>query len=206
MLSVLPFKVDLISVNCLTRDLSCLVTFFSSWCILLDLAMRRTIGLGKQRVELYCFIALAMKQFVTKPSSPNNRLAYNLTISSTNIWHNRLGHASPSRLSFIAKTFLNFSVESNNACLICPLVNQCRFPFSNNVISSTKPFEMIHCYIWGSYRHLSYIGAYSFLTIVDDYTRFTWIFLCNTKMKHNLFLKCFFSYVSTQFERRIKTF
>ena len=46
-LSVPTFKVDLISVSRLTRGLSCLVTFFPYWCILHDLAMRRTIGLGK---------------------------------------------------------------------------------------------------------------------------------------------------------------
>ncbi|KDO41801.1 hypothetical protein CISIN_1g037253mg [Citrus sinensis] len=76
-----------------------------------DLAMRSTIGL----------VALATKQSVTKPSSSNNRAVCNLTISSTDLWHNRLGHISYSRLSFIAKNFLNFSVESNNACLICSL-------------------------------------------------------------------------------------
>ena len=46
-LSVPTFKVDLISISRLTRGLNCSVTFFHYWCILQDLATRRTIGLGK---------------------------------------------------------------------------------------------------------------------------------------------------------------
>ena len=43
-----------------------------------------------------------------------------------------------------------------------------------------KPFDLIHCDIWGRYKYSSLSGAHYFLTIIDDYKRFTWIFL----MKH----------------------
>ena len=65
---------------------------------------------------------------------------------------------------------------------------------------------MIHCDIWSRYRHISITGAYYFLTIVDDYTRFTWIFLMRRKNETQSLLKRFFSHVSTQFDCRIKTF
>nr|TKR89916.1 hypothetical protein D5086_0000238510 [Populus alba] len=45
-LSVPTFKVDLMSVSRLTRSLNCSVTFLPYWCILQDLATRRTIGLA----------------------------------------------------------------------------------------------------------------------------------------------------------------
>ena len=139
-LSVPTFKVGLISVNCLTRGLNCSVTFFPYWCILQDLATRRTIGLGKQHDGLYYLVALATEKYLTNHSSSTNQPACNLAISSTDLWHSRLGHVSPSCLSFIAKNFLNFSVQSNNACPICPLAKQSRLPFGTSVISSTKPF------------------------------------------------------------------
>jgi hypothetical protein len=47
-LGVPSFKVDLMSVSRITRDLHCSVTFFRYWCILQDLRMKKTIGLGKQ--------------------------------------------------------------------------------------------------------------------------------------------------------------
>ncbi|RVX10168.1 Retrovirus-related Pol polyprotein from transposon RE1 [Vitis vinifera] len=99
-----------------------------------NLATRRTIGLGKQRDGLYYLVALATEKSLTNHSSSTNQPACNLAISSTDLWHSRLGHVSPSRLSFIAKNFLNFSVQSNNACPICPLAKQSRLPFDNGVI------------------------------------------------------------------------
>lgn len=201
-LFVPKLKVDLMSVSRLTRGLNCSVTFFPYWCILQDLTTKRTIGLGKQRDGLYYSVALATKKSVTNPST--NRPACNLTIS-TDLWL-ILGHVSPSCLSFIAKHFLNFSIQHNNACHICPLAKQSRLPFNTSSISSTRPFEMIHCDIWGRYRHPSLSGAFYFLTIVDDFTRFTWIFLMRHKDEAQPLLKCFFHYTLIQFESRIKTF
>ena len=49
-------------------------------------------------------------------------------------------------------------------------------------------------------------GAHYFLTIVDDYTRFTWIFMMKHKNEAQPLIKRFFSYVSTQFASHIKKF
>jgi hypothetical protein len=148
--------------------------------------------LGKQRNGLYYLVALATEKSLTNLSSSTNRPVCNLTISSTDLCHSRLGHVSPSRLSFIAKNFLNFSIESKNACHTCPLAKQSRLPFGTSTISSTKPFDIIHCDIWGCYRHSSISDANYFLTIVDDYTRFTWIFLMRHKTEAQPILKHFF--------------
>ena len=110
---------------------------------------------------------------------------------------------SPPHLSFIAKKFSNFFVQSNNTCLICLLAKQSRLPFSPSVISSIKPFKIIHCDIRGCYRHPSFSGAYYFFTIVDDYTCFTRIFLMRHKDETQSLLKHCFSYVLTQFKTHI---
>ena len=137
-LCVPTFKVNLMSVSRLTRDLNCSMTFFPHWCVLQDLATRRMIGLGKQRDGLYYLAALTRKIGTTSHSSPNHQPTCNLTTSSTDLWHSRLGHISHSHLSFIAKNFLKFSIQSNNACPICPLAKQHRLPFGTSEISSKK--------------------------------------------------------------------
>ena len=110
-LCVPTFKVNLMSVSRLTRDLNCSMTFFPHWCVLQDLATRRMIGLGKQRDGLYYLAALTTRKIgTTSHSSPNHQPTCNLTTSSTDLWHSRLGHISHSRLSFIAKNFLKFSI------------------------------------------------------------------------------------------------
>jgi hypothetical protein len=47
-LGVPSFKVDLMSLSRVTRDLNCSVTYFPHWCILQDLTTRKMIGLGEQ--------------------------------------------------------------------------------------------------------------------------------------------------------------
>ena len=109
-------------------------------------------------------------------------------------------------MSFIAKNFLKFSIQSNNTCPIFPLAKQHHLPIGTSEISSKKPIDFIHCDIWGRYKYSSLSDAHYFLTIVDDYTRFTWIFLMKHKHEAQPLIKHFFSYVSTQFESHIKIF
>src|SRR5688572_20434543 len=56
-----------------------------------------------------------------------------------------------------------------------------RLPFSSSSIKSTNPFQLIHFDVWGPYTQKTYTSCSCFLTIVDDFTRCTWVFL----MKHN---------------------
>ena len=69
-----------------------------------------------------------------------------------------------------------------------------------------KSFDLIHCDIWGHYKYSSLSGAHYFLTIIDDYTHFTWIFLMKHKDEAQPLIKRFFNYVSTEFESHIKNF
>ncbi|CAL8150570.1 unnamed protein product [Prunus armeniaca] len=205
-LGVPSFKVDLMSVSQVTRSLNCSVTFFPSWCILQDLTTKKTIGLGKQRDGLYYLVALASTtlspKFRSSAAIASHPSCSHVT-SSTDLWHRRLGHLSSSRLDFMAKNLLNFPFKSNNPCDVCALAKQCRLPFSASSISSVRPFELIHCDIWGPYKIPSFSGAKYFLTIVDDYSRFTWAFFMQHKSETQHLLTNFFSFVKTQFAASI---
>ena len=167
---------------------------------------RTTIGLGKQRDGLYYLVALASKKSrpdLRHSTSIASRSSCSHVISSTDLWHRRLGHLSSSRLDFMAKNLLNFPFKSNNACDVCALAKQRRLLFSTSSISSVRPFELIHCDIWGPYRIASLSGAKYFLTIVDDYSRFTWFFFMQHKSETQHLLANFFSFVQTQFNASI---
>lgn len=62
---------------------------------------------------------------------------------------------------------------------------------SIKALQSKTLFELIHCDIWGPFSTASSSGDYYFLTIVDDYTRCTWLYLIKTKPKMKMHL-CFF--------------
>ncbi|KAB2625777.1 hypothetical protein D8674_017437 [Pyrus ussuriensis x Pyrus communis] len=56
----------------------------------------------------------------------------------------------------------------------------------------------------GPYRQSSLSGAHYFLTIVDDFSRFTWVFLMKHKSDTQQLIKDFFAYVTTQFRTTIQ--
>ncbi|KAM1033353.1 hypothetical protein TB2_036345 [Malus domestica] len=196
-LCVPNFNVDLLSVGKLTNGLSCSVTFFPTWCVLQDLVSKAMIGVGKRRGDLYYLVALASSLPSCHP------LCHVITIPSS-LWHRRLGHPSSPRLHVLASKFLNCSFDSSHVCDVCPLAKQTRQPFGLSSISTTFPFALIHCDIWGPNRQSSLSGAHYFLTIVDDFSRFTWVFLMKHKSDTQQLIKDFFAYVHTQFHTHIQ--
>ena len=60
------------------------------------------------------------------------------------------------------------------------------FPSHNNLCN--EPFSLIHVDVWGPYSICTHDGFKFFLTIVDDATRSTWVYLMKAKsdVKHLL--------------------
>ena len=115
----------------------------------------------------------------------NADLDFNSAFSFTHcnkfdLWHSRLGHPSRSRFDFIVKNSPSIIANKDFVCDICPGAKQSRLSFSQSTSCSSHCFELIHVDIWGSFSIPSKNGSRFFLTIVDDYSRCTWIYL----MKH----------------------
>lgn len=123
-------------------------------------------------------------------------------------WHSRLGHLSDQRLAILQdKLHCNVhSIHKNKICWICPLAKQKRLPFVSYNKMASSPFELVHCDIWGPFHIISHTGHQFFVTLVDDYTRFTWTFLLKHKSDVQLIVPRFVKMIHTQFERKIKAF
>jgi len=63
---------------------------------------------------------------------------------------------------------------------------------------------LIHYDIWGAYRVSSLCGAQYFLTIVDEASRATWVYLMREKGEALTLLQNFVIMVQTQFRRDVK--
>lgn len=70
---------------------------------------------------------------------------------------------------------------AESLCQVCPLAKQSRFSFLTSCMKSTKPFELLHIDVWGPYAHTTQNGCNQFLTIVDDFSRMTWIHFMKNK-------------------------
>jgi hypothetical protein len=88
--------------------------------------------------------------------------------------------------------------------LIYPLAKQTRLPFSSSSITTISPFDLIHVDIWGGYKVPSILGAKYFLTIVDDHTKCTWIYLIKHKSDTRDLLVNFINMAENQFDSKVK--
>ena len=85
-----------------------------------------------------------------------------------------------------------------------PIAKFKRLPFPNSNHISEHAFDLIHCDVWGPFANATHDGFKYFLTIVDDATRSTWVYLMNSKTKTRPLLISFYKMIFTQFQTNIK--
>ena len=107
-------------------------------------------------------------------------------------WHWRLGHPTTYRSCSISTLAPEVSFSNKMICDAYPLGEHTRTSFSSSQIKRTSHFKLIHCDIWGSFAITCNSGAHYFLTIVDDFSHCTWVFLIKHKSKTQNVLKSFF--------------
>lgn len=92
---------------------------------------------------------------------------------------------------------------SDIICQICPLAKQSRNSFSHSNIKSKAVFELIHVDVWGPYRTKTHSGCNQFVTIPDDFSRYTWIHMIKFKSEVADILQNFIHYAETQFATKV---
>ncbi|KZV48565.1 hypothetical protein F511_32101 [Dorcoceras hygrometricum] len=163
-LYVPEFQFNLLSISSLTKNLACSVSFMSDSCHIQDFKRTKTIGMGKRLGNLYVLI----NSSITSPS-----YVCNVSVPKPELWHCRMGHPSPNKLSSL-KNILHFdSTDVDiNLCHVCHMSKQKRLPFESHNKTAAHSFELLHIDVWGPFSKYSVDGYRFFLTIVDDHTTF----------------------------------
>lgn len=188
-LGVPEFAFNLISVSRLVRDLKCVLTFGPDFCLVQEIPSRKLIRVGRQHDGLYQLL---------QHSAGRSFAAIKCNDS---IWHNRMGHLPISKFRFLPSVIV-FAKEV--FCDACNRAKQTRLSFPLSTSTTVKAFDLIHCDIWGPYKTPSLSGAHYFLTIVDDYSRTTWVYLMKSKSETSRYLLHFLKWVRTQFNTTVK--
>jgi hypothetical protein len=122
-----------------------------------------------------------------------------------NIWHMRFGHASHAKLVELNKMFPSITVsKSSIPCDICFYAKQKRLPFPNSSTISANAFDIVHMDIWGPVSIPSILGFKYFLTVVDDKSRFTWLYFLKLKSEASTYVKSFVYMIKTQYNITVK--
>ncbi|CAI7853395.1 unnamed protein product [Closterium sp. NIES-54] len=113
----------------------------------------------------------------------------------TLLWHHRLGHPSLPRLcgmhsrllvSGLPRSLPPLPPSPAPPCLSCVKGRQCATPHSSLFPPTSAPLQTLHMDVWGPVCVSGQSCERYFLLVVDDYTRYTMVFLLPTRDLHVL--------------------
>jgi len=103
------------------------------------------------------------------------------------LWHRRLGPVSFDHLSQInskesVKGIPCMKFEKDSICDACQFGKQTKTSFKSiKDIMTSRPLELIHIDLFGPTKTISPSGNYFVFVIVDDFSRFKWVFFLEHK-------------------------
>ena len=68
------------------------------------------------------------------------------------------------------------SVNKIFSCDACMSSKSHRLPYSNSPHQTSKPLEVIHSDLWGPSPVISHAGNKYYVSFIDDYTKYTWLY------------------------------
>ncbi|XP_074309400.1 uncharacterized protein LOC141643908 [Silene latifolia] len=204
-LYVPTFQFNLLSILKLSQQLNTAISFSPTSCFVQGSSMKMPLALGNMHKGLYLLHRNPAQSTVPKSSILNNAMSHAAICNSADVWHSRLGHLPLYKLQ--KYEFCKFSEHNKSqilSCITCAKARQHRFSFPDSHIQTHNAFQLIHVDLWGPYPIQTYNGHKYFLTIVDDYTRTTWVYLLSCKSSAFDYIKNFIAFVKTQFNKTVQ--
>ena len=126
--------------------------------------------------------------------------------SSSYLWHKRLGHISKERIERLVKNkiLLNLDFTDFGICVDCIKGKHTSHTNKNSATRSTQLLEIIHTDISGPYDIPSFGGEKYFITFIDDFSRYGYIYLLHEKSQSVNALEVFVNEVERQLDRKVK--
>lgn len=190
------FQHNLISIHKLASDNQCYAKFSPLKCEIVSNESHQVIAEGIISSGLY---------YMTDAVQGQSHMAKNSAADQFNLWHNRLGHTSATVMTKIDHIKQSVSSSTDKVCITCPLAKFTKLPYSLSSSHAKSPFELVHVDTWGPYKELTRGRYRYFLTLVDDFSRMTWIYLMEFKSDFLDKLKMFCAHVKVRFKADIQT-
>ena len=128
----------------------------------------------------------------------------NNNCSESYLWHLCLGHISKNRIKrLISSGILNFKWEDYGICEACVVGKMTRAPFPK-ASRSTEPLAIVHSDICGEMSVPTFGQKVYFITFIDDFSRYGYVYLIKHKSKGFDMFKVFKAEVENQLNKKIK--
>ncbi|KAJ9543955.1 hypothetical protein OSB04_023662 [Centaurea solstitialis] len=144
------------------------------------------------------------------PSEVVNCLFSKASMTESSLWHRRMGHMNIKTMNLLVKNQLvrglpskEFTLDDN--CVACLKGKPHKASHKSKTINTiSAPLQLLHMDLFGPTNVMS-IGKKSYcLVIIDDYSRFTWVFFLRTKDETSGLIKPFVKRVENQLNLRVK--
>jgi hypothetical protein len=143
----------------------------------------------------------------------NNAELDTCLIAKTNmdwLWHHQLAHVGMKNLHKLLKGehilgLTNVHVETDKICSACQGGRQVGTHHPHkNIVTTKRPLELLHMDVFDPIAYINIDGSKYCLVIVDDYSRFTWVFFLHKKSQTQETFKKFLRRAQNEFRLRIK--
>ncbi|XP_020679649.1 protein argonaute 1A-like [Dendrobium catenatum] len=188
---------NLLSVSQLASDNDISICFQANDFFIKDRQRNSTLLHGQKHNGLYRL----------KARTAPDRTALTATASTSTPWHSRLGHPSDSVFTELAKlvTYIHKDSSYSPPCISCQISKCHKLPFSRSLSSSTKPFQLVHSDVWGLAPITSMNGSRFYITFIDDFSRFCWLYILNSKDEALIKFQQFYKLIKTTFNTAVNT-
>ncbi len=126
------------------------------------------------------------------------------------LWHRRLAHVGMRNLATLLKGehilgLTNVTFEKDCVCSACQAGKQVGNPHPiKNIMTSTRPLELLHMDLFGPVAYISIGGNKFGFVIVDDFSRFTWVYFLHDKSEAQDVFKRFAKQAQNLYDLTIK--
>jgi hypothetical protein len=101
---------------------------------------------------------------------------------------------------------LEGSEPQQHVCDACLEGKMHQIPFPKVSERAKRPFDLVHTDLMGPVETVSAVGRNKYvLTLIDDCTRYAWVYFLRRKSQAAERIQRFFAFVETQFDRRIRS-
>jgi hypothetical protein len=190
---------NLISVHRFTLENDTFIEFHPYFFLSKDRKTRKVLLHGPCKGGLYP---------LPPSSSKFHKLVFSAKKISADRWHSLLGHPARDIVRRVVSTnnlsCVSLDSSSGSVCDACACAKAHQFSYSVSSSRSSVPLELIFSDVWGpaidSFGRKKY-----YVSFINDYSKFTWIYLLRSKsevLKYFLEFQCL---VERRFDRKIIT-
>lgn len=224
---------NLLSVSKFAKDNNAFFEFHPDFCLVKDLQTKAIILKGTLDQGLYHFL-LPKPHIKSSSSSLSNSIkstqlpptvcsvslrnspsvssvvslsCNSVSVGNIELWHRRLGHCA---FDVVEKALRSCNIPFNSMkssllCHPCCIAKSHRLPYTPSVSQHTIPLSLIHSDLWGPAPMNSRNGFSYYVTFIDHFSTFTWLYLLKSKGEVLSVFKSFKAMVENLLSCKIKT-